>query len=220
MRMTFTFEPTDGGSRVSTVTRFESAEALEATLAMGIEEGMKAAMGQMDDVLADLTSLGGGPGTRRHPDPDRHPGACHAASFAARSTRCGAPTTRPSSCSGGCSAPTAGPCPSARSRPRWATPTATSGSGRTEPIGSVSPASCSRAVEPYRAVTTEMMIGMDGPGTVNELTLTPVEGGHPAHAPHHVPEPAELRDMVLATGMTDGMETSYARLEHEVLASV
>ena len=29
---------------------------------------------------------------------------------------------------------------------------------------------------------------------------------------------AEVRDMVLATGMADGMETSYARLEREVLA--
>jgi hypothetical protein len=29
---------------------------------------------------------------------------------------------------------------------------------------------------------------------------------------------AEVRDAILATGMTDGMETSYARLETEVLA--
>ena len=27
-----------------------------------------------------------------------------------------------------------------------------------------------------------------------------------------------MRDMVLATGMTDGMETSYARLENSVLS--
>lgn len=31
--------------------------------------------------------------------------------------------------------------------------------------------------EPYRAVTTEAMIGTDFPPTLNELTLTPVEGG-------------------------------------------
>jgi hypothetical protein len=30
---------------------------------------------------------------------------------------------------------------------------------------------------------------------------------------------AEVRDAVLGTGMTDGMETSYARLEREVLAA-
>jgi hypothetical protein len=29
---------------------------------------------------------------------------------------------------------------------------------------------------------------------------------------------AEVRDMVLGTGMTDGMERSYLRLEDEVLA--
>ena len=28
----------------------------------------------------------------------------------------------------------------------------------------------------------------------------------------------ETRDMVLATGMADGMESSYARLEREVIA--
>ena len=28
---------------------------------------------------------------------------------------------------------------------------------------------------------------------------------------------ADVRDTILATGMTDGMETSYARLETEVL---
>jgi hypothetical protein len=30
---------------------------------------------------------------------------------------------------------------------------------------------------------------------------------------------AEVRDMVLGTGMTGGMEQSYARLEREVLAA-
>ena len=30
----------------------------------------------------------------------------------------------------------------------------------------------------------------------------------------------ELRDMILGTGMTTGMETSYARLEREVLSSL
>ena len=29
----------------------------------------------------------------------------------------------------------------------------------------------------------------------------------------------ELRDMVLGTGMTDGMEASYARLDREVLTA-
>jgi uncharacterized protein YndB with AHSA1/START domain len=72
---------------------------------------------------------------------------------------------------------------------------------------------------PHRAVTTEQMIGMDGPGTTNEMTLTPVEGGTLLSILITYPS-AEVRDMVLGTGMTDGMETSYARLERDVLSAV
>jgi uncharacterized protein YndB with AHSA1/START domain len=71
---------------------------------------------------------------------------------------------------------------------------------------------------PRRAVTTERMIGMEGPGTVNEMTLTPVEGGTLLSIVITYPS-AEMRDMVLGTGMVGGMETSYARLETEVLAA-
>ncbi len=52
MRMRFTFEPHDGGTRMVTVTTFPSLEALEQVLGMGMEEGMRAAMGQIDGVLA------------------------------------------------------------------------------------------------------------------------------------------------------------------------
>jgi uncharacterized protein YndB with AHSA1/START domain len=52
MRMRFTFEPRDGGTRMVTVTTFPSVQALEQLLEMGMEEGMKAAMGQIDGVLA------------------------------------------------------------------------------------------------------------------------------------------------------------------------
>src|SRR5690606_35220342 len=64
----------------------------------------------------------------------------------------------------------------------------------------------------FREVTTENMIGMEGAGTTNELPLTPVEGGTLLSLLITYPS-KELRDMVLATGMTDGMEASYARLE-------
>lgn len=69
---------------------------------------------------------------------------------------------------------------------------------------------------PVRAVTTEAMIGMDGPVVVNELTLTPLESGTLLTMVGNYPD-AETREMILATGMADGMETSYARLEREVL---
>ena len=53
MLMRFTFEPHDGGTRMTTVTTFPSAEALDQLLGMGMEEGLKAAMGQIDAVLAE-----------------------------------------------------------------------------------------------------------------------------------------------------------------------
>jgi len=70
----------------------------------------------------------------------------------------------------------------------------------------------SESAAPHRAVTTERMIGTDGPSTRNELTLVPVQGGTLLSLVITYPN-KELRDMILGTGMTTGMETSYARLE-------
>jgi uncharacterized protein YndB with AHSA1/START domain len=53
MRMLFTFTPHDDGTRMVTVTTFPSVEALEQLLGMGMEEGMRAAMAQIDGVLAE-----------------------------------------------------------------------------------------------------------------------------------------------------------------------
>lgn len=66
-----------------------------------------------------------------------------------------------------------------------------------------------------REVTTEHMTGTDYPSTTKELTLTPVTGGTLLSLVITYPN-AEVRDMVLATGMTDGMETTYVRLENEL----
>jgi uncharacterized protein YndB with AHSA1/START domain len=52
MTVRFTFEPHDGGTRVMVVTTFPSLAALEQLLGMGVEEGTKAAMNQLDAVLA------------------------------------------------------------------------------------------------------------------------------------------------------------------------
>ncbi len=42
----------DGGTRMTITNRFPSAESMEQLLAMGMEEGMAAAIGQIDGVLA------------------------------------------------------------------------------------------------------------------------------------------------------------------------
>ena len=47
-----------GRSRMSIESRFESAEAMEQVLAMGMEEGLKQAVGQIDAILAADTVRG------------------------------------------------------------------------------------------------------------------------------------------------------------------
>ena len=53
--MTFAFETTPTGSRMTCVTRFSSLAAMEQTIP-GMEEGLRAAMPQLDTVLADSSS--------------------------------------------------------------------------------------------------------------------------------------------------------------------
>ena len=56
------------------------------------------------------------------------------------------------------------------------------------------------------------MIGTDGPSVTSELTLTAVEAGTLLAIVMTFPDTA-VRDAALATGMTEGMEASYARLD-------
>jgi uncharacterized protein YndB with AHSA1/START domain len=53
IRAVVTIEALGARSRMTTVTTFASAEQLEKMLAMGMEEGMRLAMGQIDALLAD-----------------------------------------------------------------------------------------------------------------------------------------------------------------------
>jgi uncharacterized protein YndB with AHSA1/START domain len=53
--MTFTFVTTPAGSRMTIVTRFSSVEAMEQTIP-GMEEGLRAAMPQLDAVLAERSA--------------------------------------------------------------------------------------------------------------------------------------------------------------------
>ena len=214
MRMEFTFEPTDAGSRMTTTTHFASLDELEKLVAMGMVEGMRAAMAQIDDVLADLASFAAGNGPevqllgdtqarisrvirgtveqvwRAHHEPEL-----------LRRWQLGPD---------GWTMPV---CEVATSvgetyRYEWENEADGRSFGFTGELLEV--------LAPVRAVTTEAMIGMDGPVVVNELTLTPLESGTLLTMVGNYPD-AETREMILATGMADGMETSYARLEREVL---
>ena len=213
MRMVFTFAATDTGSRVTTTTYFASVADLDTLTSMGMEEGMRQAMGQMDAVLTDLASFAAGR-------------ACEAQILSDTQVRISRVIRG-----------TVQQVWDAHHRAdlmrRW----------MLGPDGWVMPV-CEVATEvgqqyryeweredggqrfgfegellettpPTRAVTTERMIGTDGPTTRNELTLTPVESGTLLAIVISYPS-AEVRDMVLATGMTNGMEASYARLESEL----
>ncbi len=215
MRMTFSFEDTSDGSRLVTTTRFGSLDQLEQLLGMGMEEGMTSAMGQIDRVLADLESFAAGRGTEQQIlsdtqvrmsriirgtveqvwDAHHDPGLL-------RQWMLG---------------------PDGWTMPVCATTTEVGGAYRYEwepedSSGEDAPERFGFEGEllefdpPRRAVTTERMIGMNTPGNRNELTLTPTLDGTLLSIVITFPS-AETRDTVLGTGMVDGMEASYARLE-------
>ena len=64
MHMVFTFERTSTGSRFTGVTSFPSVEAMEELMKMGMVEGMRSALGQLDAVLADRSSSPANRGSR------------------------------------------------------------------------------------------------------------------------------------------------------------
>lgn len=55
-RMRAELEPDDGGTRLTLISTFTSVEQLQQMLDMGMEEGLKEAMGQIDGVLAEQAS--------------------------------------------------------------------------------------------------------------------------------------------------------------------
>jgi uncharacterized protein YndB with AHSA1/START domain len=217
MRMHFVFQETGGGSRVTTTTYFASLEELEQLVEMGMEEGLRSAMGQMDTVLADLSAFATGAGTvsqilsdtqarisRVIRGPIEKVWQAHHDAELMRRWMLGPDGWTMPVCD---VATTVGE----KYRYEWEPVDGTEGErfGFEGELLESSP--------PYRAVTTERMIGMPGEGTLNELTLTPVTEGTLLVVVMTFPD-AATRDAILATGMADGMEMSYARLEREVMA--
>jgi uncharacterized protein YndB with AHSA1/START domain len=215
MRMVFTFEPTATGSRFVSVTCFPSLEAMEQLTAMGMLEGLRSALGQLDGVLADVASFAAERGTEAQILSDtqvrvsrvirgsvEHVWRAHHERALLQRWLTGPDGWTMPVCD------VAGDVGDSY-RYEWE---AADGSQRFGFEGELI-----ESEAPHRAVTTERMIGMDGPGTVNELTLTPDDQGTLMTLLITYPS-AEVRDAVLGTGMTAGMESSYARLEREVLA--
>lgn len=212
VRMTVAFESIAEGTRLTATSHFASPEQLEQLLEMGAEEGTREAMGQIDDVLADLTSFARGRGTETHILSDTQVRitrlirgsieqiwrAHHEAELLQR-WLLGPDGWRMPICEVAAEV-------GQSYRYEWAPTAGTEG----EPFGFTG--ELLESDPPHREVTTERMIGIEGPGTTNELTLTPLAEGTLLTVVITYPS-AEIRDTVLGTGMVDGMEASYARME-------
>ena len=211
MRAEFAFDETPTGSRLTVTSTFASAEQLEQVVAMGMEEGLQESMSQIDAVLA---SFAAGAGTEKQILSDtqvRITRVIHGS--VAQVWRAHHDPDLMKRWLLGPDGWTMPVCEVATSvgetyRYEWENEADGRSFGFTGELLEV--------LAPVRAVTTEAMIGMDGPVVVNELTLTPLESGTLLTMVGNYPD-AETREMILATGMADGMETSYARLEREVL---
>jgi uncharacterized protein YndB with AHSA1/START domain len=216
MRMVFTFEPTPSGSRFVSVTHFPSLEAMQRLVEMGMLEGLRSALGQLDAVLADLASSASDRATNLQILDDTRVRISRVIRGTAqevwRAHHDPALLKRWMLGPDGWTMPV---CEVASRvgdafRFEWE---AEDGSQRFGFEGELL-----ESDPPHREVTTERMIGVEGPATVNEMTLTPLEAGTLLSLVITYPS-AEVRDVVLGTGMVGGMESSYARLEREVLAT-
>lgn len=211
----FVFEETEGGSRMTSTTTFGSLDELEKLVGMGMEEGLVLAMGQIDEIVADLASFAAGRATEAQILSDTQVrvsrvirgtvqqvwDAHHEPELVQRWMLGPDGWTMPV-------------CEVARNvgdsyRYEWQQ------EGGEERFGFVG--EILESAPPHREVTTERMLGTEGPSTHNEMTLTPVDGGTLVTLVITYPD-AELRDTILGTGMVEGMEFGYARLESEVLA--
>ncbi|GAA4193519.1 hypothetical protein GCM10022219_15420 [Microbacterium oryzae] len=217
-RTEFAFTGTDGGGRVTSTTHFTSVEALEQLTAMGMIEGLTMGVNQLDIVLRDLREYAQSRGAELEILDDQH----------VRITRVirgprelvwrahFEPELMQKWLLG----------PDGWTMPVCETSTEVGGTYRYEwePAPGVEGERFGFEgevlhVEPgRRAVTTERMIGMpDGPTTINDLSLYEEDGVTLLTQLIEYPD-AATRDMILETGMVDGMEASYARMEALVLA--
>ena len=215
-RMSFTFEPTAEGTRMTTTSHFDSVDALEQVVSMGQVEGITMAMAQLDAVLQDLREYAQGKGTRVELLDDTHVRItrlvegprelvwrAHFEPELIRKWMLGPDGWEMTEC---VTATEVGQS----YRNSWAPVGDTEG----QPFGFEGEALLIDA--PRRAVSTERMQGMPVE-TLNDLNLYEEDGATLVTLLIEYPD-KETRDMILATGMADGMESSFARLERELLS--
>lgn len=212
MRMVFAFEATPEGSRMTNVTHFDSADALEQVVAMGAVEGSTLAMNQLDAVLHDLREYAQGQGTRVEILSDQHVRItrlidgprdlvwrAHSEPELMRQWMLGPDGWRMSVCEVDLSV-------GGSYRIAWEPEPGTEGEG----FGFDGQTLLIDA--PRRMVQTEHMTDTDLPTTTNDLSLYEEDGATLVTVLIEYPD-AATRDAVLATGMADGMEESFRRME-------
>ncbi|WP_309064894.1 SRPBCC family protein [Microbacterium sp.] len=216
MRMKLSFEPTATGTRMIGESHFVSLEALEQVVAMGVVEGTKMAMAQLDAVLHDLREYAQGKGTRVELLDDTHVRItrlvegprelvwrAHTDPDLIRRWMLGPDGWEMTECEVGLAA-------GDRYRTSWAPTGDTPG----EPFGFEGEMLLVDA--PRRAVQLERMQGTDGPDVLNDINFYEEDGATLITVLMEFPD-EQTRDEVLATGMAEGMEQSYSRLEGSVL---
>jgi len=217
-RMTLAFESTATGSRVTVTSASPTPEALEQVLAMGQAEGMTQAFAQLDTVLADLRDYALGKGTQTEVLDDTHVRITRA--FDAPRHLIWRAHTEPELMKRWLLGPDGWVMTVCENdvrvggsyRNAWAPEEGQPG----EPFGFDGE---NLVIEPERRmVNTERMTGTDYPATLNDLSLDE-EDGVTLLTLLVTYADATQRDAILATGMTDGMEASYARLERELVTA-
>jgi uncharacterized protein YndB with AHSA1/START domain len=212
MRATFAVEPTATGARLVSVSHFVSVEALEQMLAMGMREGFTMAISQLDAVLRDLRDYALGAGTQVEVLDDTHVRITRLIEgpreLVWRAHR--EPELLKTWLLGpdGWEMTIAEPGLAAGDTYRYAWAPVEGGEGQA--FGFEGDTLVVDA--PRRVVTTERMTGMPGPSTLNDLTLYEEDGVTLLTLLIEYPD-AATRDMILGTGMTEGMERSYQRLD-------
>jgi len=212
------FERVGEGSRVTVLTSFASSADLDAMIRMGMLEGYEQAFGQLDTVLADLREYALGKGTVTDVVDDTHVTITRA--FAAPRHLLWRAHTEPELMRRWLLGPDGWEMTVCENdlvvggsfRNAWAPVGDTEG----EAFGFEGE---NLVIEPERRmVSTERMTGAPFPANVNDLQFDEADGVTLMTLLITYPDQAQ-RDMVQATGMTDGMEASYARLEREVLTA-
>ncbi len=218
MRMSFEFTSTDAGTRMLGTTYFDSLEALEQVVEMGAIEGTRQAMSQIDAVLAGLRAFAEGKGTQVELLDDTHVSITRLINGPrelvwrayndedlVRQWMLGPDGWEMTEC-------VIATVPGAAHRNSWA------------PVGETEGEAFGFEGEvllfepPSRIISTERMQGVPEPETLNDLRFYEEDGATLVTLIIEYPD-IQTRDMILATGMAEGMEASYARLEGLLAAS-